>query len=377
MGNSQGIEMRIVKIMVLILVVNGLSLSMNTAIGQQEPGRVEYQGQQVFLNGGNIAWIDFGSDIGPGKTRLDDFEKMFRQVSDHGGNAMRFWMHITGEHTPEWEGNKVTGPGKGTIRDMRQILDLAEEYGVGMKLCLWSFDMLRRSNGPEVTDRAKALLTDSVLTQTYIDNALVPMVDSLAGHPAIIAWEIFNEPEGMSQEFGWEFNRHVPMSAIQRFVNMTAGAIHRAAPEAQVTNGTWSFHALWEGSGHEHADNYYSDSALIEAGGDPLGTLDFYSVHYYDWAGKKLSPFHHDASHWGLDKPIVVGEFGVPEDELFGIPADSLYHKLYEGGYAGALVWQWIDWYADRGDHGKSWLRGLELMEELSQKHPEAMDFGN
>ena len=98
-----------------------------------------------------------------------------------------------------------------------------------------------------------------------------------------------------------------------------------------------------------------------------------FSVHYYDWAGTKLSPFHHDASHWGLGKPIVVGEFGVPEDALFGIPADSLYHKLYEGGYAGALVWQWIDWYADRGEYGESWLRGLELMEGLSEKYPNAV----
>lgn len=356
-----------------LLILFVAAIGIFSANGQKPEYRIEHNGKEVFLNGGNIAWIEFGRDIGPDSTRMEDFEKMFSQVSENGGNAMRFWLHITGAHTPEWNGNRVTGPGRGTIEDMRNILDTAWKYDIGMKLCLWSFDMLRKSNGPKINDRAEALLTDSVRTQTYIGNALVPMVDSLAGHPAIIAWEIFNEPEGMSEEFGWEFNRHVPMSAIQRFVNMTAGAIHRTAPDAKVTNGTWSFHALWPKSSHEHADNYYNDEALIQAGGDSLGTLDFYSVHYYDWAGTELSPFHHDASHWGLDKPIVVGEFGVPEKELFGIPADSLYHKLYEGGYAGALSWQWIDWYADRGEYGESWLRSLDQMKAIRDQYPKAV----
>jgi hypothetical protein len=38
----------------------------------------------------------------------------------------------------------------------------------------------------------------SELTRAYIDNALIPVVESLRGHPAILYWEIFNEPEGIS-----------------------------------------------------------------------------------------------------------------------------------------------------------------------------------
>jgi hypothetical protein len=85
--------------------------------------------------------------------------------------------------------------------------------------------------------------------------------------------------------------------------------------------------------------NYYRDDRLIAAGGDPLGVLDFYTVHYYDWAGTALSPFFHPFGHWALTKPLVVAEFLL--DDSFGIRYNALYQALYASGYAGALSWQW------------------------------------
>lgn len=312
-----------------------------TAFSQNAKNRIRFHNQEIFVSGANVAWIHFANDIGPNsKTDLDAFRKIFADVHASGGNVMRLWLHTTGANSPAFDDKGfVTGPGESTIEDLKDILDVARENEVTLDLCLWSFDMLRLKNGDQVIRNSKNILTNPEGTRSYINNSLIPMVKALKGHPAIFCWEIFNEPEGMSNEFGWKFNEHVPMADIQRFVNQCAGAIHRTDPQVLVTNGSWSFFASFENP-PKHK-NYYTDAKLIAAGGDKDGTLDFYSVHYYDWAGEVQSPFHHDAAEWQLDKPLVMAEF-APKT-TFGVDAMQLYEELYKRGYAGGMAWSWTD----------------------------------
>jgi hypothetical protein len=369
--------MKIFKIFLLVFLISYSVIS--------QTNRILYNDQQIFLSGANLAWVNFANDIGPGQTDYNAFANTMLDMHDHGGNALRWWLHTNGTNSPQFNAsNFVIGTGSGTISDLRTILDLAWEREIGLKLCLWSFDMLRSSNNSTIIARNKLLLNDTAYTNSYINNCLIPMVDSLKDHPGIIAWEIFNEPEGMSNEFGWSDIQHVPMSSIQRFINLCAGAIHRTDTTALVTNGSWSFQALTDvqlvgkkisynslsisekelitdainlkygfnlstDEVINHLErlsmlanfNYYTDDRLISAGGDIDGILDFYSVHYYVHLGTTYSPFLRSASVWNLNKPIVVAEFAMSQNN--GVPKDQLFNRLYQTGYAGSLPWSWTD----------------------------------
>jgi hypothetical protein len=351
--------------------------------------RINYNSQQLFLSGANLAWVSFANDIGTGNPDTTGFTDVLTAMNSSGGNAMRWWLHTDGTVSPEFNtSDSVIGPGVNTISDIRKVLNIAWQREIGVILCLWSFDMMKTDKPAQVQTRNALLLNDTNYTRAYINNCLIPMVDSLKDHPAIIAWEIFNEPEGMSTEFGTGWGTtQVPMSTISRFVNLCAAAIHRADTTAKVTNGAWSFYSLVDKpilakivasaqtltyaekiqdakvliqknrlfttpeaivggmkkiAGYAAQRNFYSDSMLIAQGGDSAGVLDFYSVHFYG-SGTSTSPFHHSSSYWNLTKPIVVAEFAMEAGQgaPTGVPVASIYTRLYDYGYAGALGWSW------------------------------------
>ena len=297
--------------------------------------RIHHNGQDIFLSGMNLAWINFARDL----TDFNEtaFTTALDEISAAGGNCIRWWLHTNGTSSPYFMNDSVAYITDDELLALYKGLDIAYDRGMGIVMCLWSFDMLRSSNSEEVKNRNVLMLTDSVYMQAYINNALIPLLEIVGDHPAVICWEIFNEPEGMTPVGGWSDVDDVPITAVQTFINRTAGAIHRHTTGAKVSNGCWSFIAGTDVDGNH---NYYTDDRLIAQGGDPDGYLDFYMVHYYDWGGTTISPFHHPASYWELDKPLVIGEFAA-NGPFTGISSLAAYDSLYSNGYAGGLAWQY------------------------------------
>ena len=295
-----------------------------------------------FASGVNVAWFNFASDIP--NPDIGKFTTLFQNVKAAGGSAVRWWFHTDGMTTPGYDGSgKATPISAANIADLKKILDAAHAQGVGVVISIWSFGMLDSAQASNATVFAnnKLLLENDTNRQAYIDNVLTPMVTALKGYPGLFAWEIFNEPEGMSSDNnGWtkpDTSRTATVN-LQKTVNWFASAIHSADPAALVTNGANNFGTLSPAQGK----NIWSDSALTTAGSKANGTLDFYEVHYYNnWAGASaFSPFLHPVSYWGLDKKVVVGEFWT--DTTDGVAASALYTTLYSNDYSGAWAWQYV-----------------------------------
>ena len=144
--------------------------------------------------------------------------------------------------------------------------------------------------------------------------------------------------------------------ALARFHNRVAGAIHRACPGALVTVAAHSMPYTSDApmrleGWRPPARNLYSDAALVAAGGDADGTLDFYQVHSYpnwqdprDEFNAQYMPFLNPKSRWRLDKPLLVGEFW---DAVGGAGEGSLsaerWYGLLADGYAGGLGWAYFE----------------------------------
>ena len=317
--------------------------------------------EDVYLSGFNIAWFDFARDVGRG---LDEgrLREALSDVVSVGGNSVRWWIHTDGSTTPQWGDvggqRRVVGPGRSFIADLRRALDIAAEQHVYVVPSLWSFDMLRdnEERHPPVQDNYR-LLSDDVVLDSYIENALVPLVRALNGHPALGAWELFNEPENMTEPWFPKdpafYGGPVPtLERLQRTQARMAAAIHRTAREqhqvARVTTGSKSMGKY--NSDVAGGTNLYRDDRMIAAaGGDPLAVLDFYEPHYYDNEGDKgaWSVFHHRAAYWEVDKPIVIGEFYSREPlNVLGevVQPEQMCQRLIDYGYAGGWPWQWNEY---------------------------------
>ena len=241
----------------------------------------------VFLMGVNLAWVNFRGDFGskwgsivPNAT-FATFESTVMQLSQAGGNAIRFWVHCDGANTPEFDQNGIvigtdierwSRTSGRLVQDMQRYLSIADQYHVKILFSLFNFGIQQHAL------KGGKLLTDHDAFQSYVDRALTPIVQGTKGSDALLGFEVFNEPEGMMGGIvgaGWS-RPTVDVQTILAFINRIAGAIHDLDANALVTVGSWSLRVVTSAGFGNHA--LYNDSSLVAAGGHPKGHLDFYQA---------------------------------------------------------------------------------------------------
>jgi len=349
-----------------------------------------YNGERVYLSGTNTAWIYYGSDFGnnawDGHGHL--WVEELGRLGAAGANHVRVWVHVEGDVSPLYndDGYVVGTDSAGSlVSDLTSFLDECAANNILAGLVLFNGAVLRNKK------TINLFWDDSKLT-SYLDTVLVPVVRELKDHPALAYWEVMNEPEGSSPagqtdsepcfDFthldwsksggpGWS-GADIPIWRILRLHNWVADAIHREDGKALVSAGSWSSLASTSIAGddpvHKAGFNHYSDDCLLKAGQRELGVVDFIQFHTYPWAGSWGS--HNPLSgkspaDYGVDKPILVGEFPAAAYEADGLPnGDStaqVVEYLYTRDFAGGLSWAYIpDEFNGHGQLEQDVLDGIE-----------------
>ncbi len=360
---------------------------------QTPQGRININGRNVFLNGINMPWAgvdNFGQDFGC-RYNPDNTETMFHNLQAYGANAVRAWVHIDGRCSPTFDkDNKVTGISAQALGDLHDFLTRAKNHNVAVLLTLWSVE-LEENSGAWVdahgADRYK-FIADPAKTQTYIDNALIPLANSLNSEPALLGYEVANEMDfGVDSRAVWgdspaPATRIVqPLAVVQRFIAQQVVALHKNTTKYVTGVGSASFKWLADKHPGDTVGNWWDDAALRQVtprSDERFAYNDFLQTHWYDWEkGPKGSGGTYSFDPWedksgpsfynAGNKPVVIGENPITDDKFY-TPQEKL-AKTYEYGYFGNFFWSYYGI-----DHFGGWDKVKDVVKAFRDAHPADVD---
>jgi hypothetical protein len=315
-------------LLVIVTVSSG-----TTETAHARSNTIWFNGKNIYLNGINLAWMDYAEDFGG--THQPNWESRwwnaFADLKAHGVNSTRIWVHTDGRASPNFDSNGyVTGLSSQFYGDMWYVLDQAKANNVGVIFVLWAHEI----DGRYGTNHLD-MFTDPAKIDSYINNAMIPMINTFDSHPALLAWEVMNEPEYMLQSEGGVYD--VSTYEMSRFMGKLAGAA-QGITNKYVTAGASFFKYMCDKStnGFDCRGNIFSDSALQSASGDWRASLDFYQTHYYS---EYFMPWEGRGPGYYLDdqKPVLIGEFR--NNDAYGIW--RAIDDTYALGYMGHMPFQY------------------------------------
>jgi hypothetical protein len=315
-----------------------LELKVRAGPSGWDPKRVRLIGVKVGIGGKSSArlngtfYVDQIESTAP--EVAFDFEQASRaefdadQLQVAGVRTLRWFVFSDGRASPEFDAQgRVTGLDAAFFRDFDAMLVLARDHKLRIVPVLFDFLLCgdrQELNGVQLYGRAD-LIRDSASLESFLTNALGPLLDRYGAAPEIAAWEVMNEPEWCLSDVPLPPNARphelppggaVTLQQMRSFLQGIAEFIrgHPSSGTTPITLGSASdrFLALWNGLG-----------------------IDLCQFHLYNCKGcldegRGLPPVHQ----------CLLGEFAALASKTDRSVSQYL-EDTCRGGYAGAMPWSW------------------------------------
>lgn len=251
-------------------------------------------------------------------------EQYFAEVQ--GIDVVRIWLFERLEGIRFDANRKIIGIDNDLVDNLLAILNSAQLHGIKVYVCLFDAWVVKReppsglpqsrmTNYESWYQAVRNTMTDIVDNPSdFISNVLQPLVNSIAGHPAVYAIDIMNEPEGMTQD-----TPAVSNSSMRAFIGQCCSVIR---PRLRASVGCM----------HSSTAKSYSDL--------PIDFCDFHSY------GEVASLDAYRSAHYN-NKPCLIGECGytlynttVASRSANEVQVAKDFANLaLDNGYSGSLVW--------------------------------------
>jgi hypothetical protein len=240
-----------------------------------------------------------------------------RRLADCGAQVVRWWVLGDGRAGIVWDAH---GHARGLDAAFFDDLDTAVEMvaGLGLRMLPVLLDALwcqpgRMVDGVLIGGR-RAVLRHAEPRGHLLERVIEPILARYGSHPAVLAWDVINEPDLVTRGC-WP---SVPPTALapEPMRDFIAAAVERV-------HGLTA-HAATVGLGNARHLPLVRD----------LG-LDLYQVHWYD-VNDRWSPLDTAVGAWGLDAPILLGEFPTRRSRRQPLEVERAARRA---GYVGALAW--------------------------------------